>query len=244
MILKPEQYQRLGAIYDQLRPSGEKSTATPVSNSVETMSSVSLISHIGDYTPTGDDSPTAQDPLSKPNKRGRPSKNFKEGPKTNDCWKGVKDLVHLSLEPELSKLIEDSKEKPGGELAAFFFHRCSSQRSSLVRKDGNDTVVLASLCINLAKRNTSTVIDDVSWLFEALAVGDIFLAIFGMDCITRISSKVKRTVIDAVAEGDRTGNFLKDLMDGMVFACNVYIICDVLRTGSLFFLRLNLTKNL
>ena len=26
---------------------------------------------------------------SKPNKRGRPSKNPKEGPKINDCWKGV-----------------------------------------------------------------------------------------------------------------------------------------------------------
>ena len=213
MMLQPQQYERLGALYNQLRPS--------------------------DHSPV----PSVLEVSSKPNKRGRPSKSPKEGPKINDCWKGVKDLVQLILEPELSELIEESKEKPSGELAALFFDRCP-KRSRLVGNDGRPEEVLASLCINLAKRTTKSVTDGVRWLFEALAVGDMFVEVFGSDRINRVSSTVKRAVRDAVAQDDRSEDFLKHVKAGMAFACNVYFICDLLGTGSLFFLRPKLTKHL
>ena len=105
--------------------------------------------------------------------RGRPFKNHKEGLEINDCWKGVKDLVQITLEPELAEPIKDLKEKPSGELAAFFFDCCNLQRSHLVGNHGHHKEVLANVYINLTKLTTSTVIDAVSWLFEGLAVGDM-----------------------------------------------------------------------
>ena len=88
-LLKPQQYKRLGAIYNQLRPS------TPVSDSVE---------NTGDHTPIARDPststassqpPSVLEVSSKPNRRDRPFKNPNEGPKINDCWKGVKDSIQI-----------------------------------------------------------------------------------------------------------------------------------------------------
>ena len=130
MVLRPEQYERLGTLYNRLRPSDQPSTPDPASNTVNNMSSAD------DHAPTFEDTSIAPDPSAsradlqppsrtevspRANKRGRPSKKPREGPPTNDSWKGVKDLDEVILEPELKKLIEDSKAKPSSELATFFF---------------------------------------------------------------------------------------------------------------------------
>ena len=46
----------------------------------------------------------------------------------------------------------------------------------------------------------------------------MFVAVFGRDCIIRISSTVKRAVQDAVAQGDRSMDFPNDVKEGLAFA--------------------------
>ena len=121
---------------------------------------------------------------------------------------------------------KDCKEKPNGELAALFVNRSSLQYSPLVTNDGNRKKVLASLLIQLTKRTTSTAIDAICWLYQALAVGDMFVATFGMDYILRMTQPVKQAVQDAVVQNDRSSIFPKNVLEGLTFASDVWFICS------------------
>ena len=245
-MLSPEQYERLSTIHNQLRPHNtlntQDVTSRPDHNQLRPSDALTARPNHDQLRP--EDVLTTQDFTPRQKGRGRPSKRSKEGSPSNESWKGVKDLIEISLDPDLSELLENSKEKPDGELAALLINRCSLQHSLQVTEDSNPLNVLASLLIQLTKRTTSTAINSVCWLYQALAVGDMFVKTFGMDPIFRMPQTIKQALQDAVDPNDRSPAFPKDVLEGLLFASNIWYICYLLDTGCLFFLRSQLSKHL
>lgn len=226
MMITSEQSARLNEIHEKLCPQSTSTQAT-----------------------TANPGRPPSLPTTKSNARGRPFKTVPpageepSAPKT-ETWKGVKDITELTLESELIELIEEIKQKPRDELVAHIFGQYEPQYLPSIEHVQPSSESLAKLCLALSKRK-EPFLYSIGWFFETLAVGDMVVALFGKKkTIDRLSKKVGRDVEQAVAEGDRSVDTSGMIQETLTIACNVFFICETLGTGSLFFLRPKLIKNL
>lgn len=221
-LLNAEQYSRLGELYKRLDPNTPNQYLQPLSDEPENRESsdVSMTSH--------SDTPAKRGP-------GRPSKR----PRTEhmgDSWYGLRHLNEIQLDISLRKVIE---ENPSYE-AAYFFDHCSLNFCPPEVKGDPTIETLAKLCIPLRGPLPAPVMDNVRWLFEALAVGDLCMFLFGSR--DRLTSSTKQSVREAAAElGTGDTAFIDDVL---TIAYNVVFLCMCFGTGSLFWLRSNLSKDM
>lgn len=176
--------------------------------------------------------------------RGRPPKKAKPENETpqvgsGDSWKGVRTLGEISLDDSLKKFLGDDP----GRRAADFLGSCTISLPTPAEQDMPSQKVLAKLCILLKASYTPSIKDNVRWLFEALAVGDMVVAIYGVNQVNRLTTTMKKDVQGAAAESS-TAEDLKAIDGMLTIACNVVFVCKHFRTGSLFWLRSHLTKGL
>ena len=233
-LLNAEEYNRLGELYKRLDPNAAK-------QSLDSNTANQLL-----HPPSGDlgsgenqddsviflsETPTRKGP-SRPSKTPRTENE----PKMSDSWYGVRHLNEIQLHVSLRNIIE---ENPSHE-AAYFLDRCSLTFHSPDEKGLPTTKTLAKLCIPLRGPLPTSVMDSVRWLFEALVIGDLCMFLHGSK--DRLTSAMRQSVREAAAELDMVDT--ASINDLLAIAYNVVFLCTHFGTGSLFWLRSNLTKDL